>query len=532
MEPLYNIEDFGAQKDADFLNTRAIQAAIDTASAGGGGTVMVPPGRFITGTITIRSFVKLELMSGARLVGSRNLGDYPAFTYTEGEVWRKKMDAMRQKRGLPPWKPADDETDSVTKAGPLRHLIIFHEAEGASLCGDGIIDGQGDAFWTEGQDPRAWTRGDLERPAAMVAVVKSRNIKIRDVTLKDSPFWNLDLYHSDFVDVTGIIIESDPRAPNDDGIDISGSHDVTIANCRISVGDDGIVLNTRPRDVRRVTVTNCIIASQCAALKVGWGNDLDWEDISQVTFSNCVLHNCNRGFAIYSAWGRTVTDVTVSNIVCETRVPVVLCRPIHIDLRLGPDPARPGVVRNIFVSNFIARSQGRILLTAGLGGVVENVTLRDVRLEYVYLEDPAVAGAAATSLQYSSETPRARVERAALVAENIRGLRLDGFEVSWPERPVPAEWQQAFLRENGGRRIFLPDFTGPVKLEFARISLRNVTDCRISPEATATYAPGLSPSEPAGEIAIGREIRAVMSMQVDSAASSASRTSLSASLTK
>ena len=72
----YNVTDFGAKADGTTLNTNIIQHAIDYVSAQGGGTVVFTPGRYLTGTIYIKSGVTLELQNGSELLGSTNPWDY------------------------------------------------------------------------------------------------------------------------------------------------------------------------------------------------------------------------------------------------------------------------------------------------------------------------------------------------------------------------------------------------------------------------------------------------------------------------
>ena len=305
----------------------------------------------------------------------------------------------------------------------------------------------------------------------MVAVANSHDVVIEGITLTDPPNWNLDLYNSDRIRVHGVTIASDPRLPNNDGIDISGSQDVVISDSRIAVGDDGIVINGRRRAVRRVVVSNCLISSECAALKVGW--EYTRNDISQIAFSNCILSGCNRGLAAYSCAGATIEDVVASNLVVDTNAPLAFCRPIHLDLRRGKDGER-GSMRRIQVSNVVARTQGRILMTADAGSTIEDVNLRDVTMSYPYIEDPDPDAEGNTSSQFSNNNRAARRARAAVVAENVRGLGIDGLRLRWPEVEVPADWRMEAKRENGGTRIFRPDYSNPRPCGFSALWGRNL----------------------------------------------------------
>ena len=418
--PGFTVTDFGAAGNGKTLDTPSIQKAIDAAAAAGGGTVVLPPGRFLTGTIFLRSHVTLELQSGATLLGSRDIKDYP--------LMQKGIGTDNDHSG--------------------RYLIVASGVEDVTICGGGLIDGQGDAFWEPAADPRKWIKAKSPRPSPMVEVSGSKDVHIRDVRLTNPAGWTMNLRTSERVFVRNISIKNNPLAPNSDGIDVSGSRDVLISDSRVDTGDDGIVLNSVDRDVERVTVSNCVIRSLCAALKVGWpGNK---HNIRQVAISNCVLFGSNRGVAVYHPGpGAVVEDIVVSNIVFDSNTPVVLTRPIHIDLRRTPGAAEAGRIRNVSISNFTARTQGRVLMTAEAGTVLENITLRDVHLTYPYLEDPRQLGANPASDQCSNRSPEARVATAAVVAENIENLEIDGLTVTWPEGPAPEEWRIPVKRENG-----------------------------------------------------------------------------------
>jgi polygalacturonase len=75
---IYNVRDTGAVGDGRQLETVAINQSIDACAKAGGGTVYVPPGRYLTGTIVLQSHVTLELDAGATILGSENPDDYPS----------------------------------------------------------------------------------------------------------------------------------------------------------------------------------------------------------------------------------------------------------------------------------------------------------------------------------------------------------------------------------------------------------------------------------------------------------------------
>lgn len=442
--PGFSVTDFGAAGDGKTLDTPSIQKAIDAAARAGGGTVVVPPGRFLTGTILLRSHVTLELQSGATLLGSRDIKDYPLV----------------------------EKGENNDHSG--RYLIFAGGVEDVTIRGEGLIDGQGDAFWEPATDPHKWIKAKSPRPSPMVEVSGSKDVHIRDVRMTNPAGWTLNLRTSERVFVRNISIKNNPLAPNSDGIDVSGSRDVLISDSRIDTGDDGIVLNSVDSDVERVTVSNCVVRSLCAALKVGWpGNK---HNIRQVAFSNCVVFGSNRGVAVYHPGpGAVVEDIAVTNIVFDSNTPVVLTRPIHIDLRRSPGTSQTGRIRNVSISNFTARTQGRVLMTAETGTVLENISLRDVHLTYPYLKDPRRLGTNPASDQCSNHNPEARVATAAVVAENIENLHIDGLTIAWPEGPAPEEWRIPVKRENGTfDRLHVSEYGTVAPPDFSAIWARGI----------------------------------------------------------
>jgi parallel beta-helix repeat protein len=262
----YPIMAFGAIGDGETLNTGAIQEATDAATTGGGGTVLAPPGGYLTGTIYLRGHVTLYLEAGATLLGSTDLTDYPP---------------------EPPRRHASRET---------HHLIVAKNARDVTITGRGTIDGQGVAFWEPQPDPDRWIRAKPKRPSQMVQIVGCYDVVVEGVRLTNPAGCTLRLQDSEPARVHGVTIDNDRRTPNSDGIDVTGCRDLRISDCTISTCDDGIVLKSDSGPVERVTVTNCVIRTMCAALKLGTNGT--YHDIRQITFSNGSIYESHRGVAI------------------------------------------------------------------------------------------------------------------------------------------------------------------------------------------------------------------------------------------
>ena len=204
----YAITDFGAVAGGAALNTTAIQSAIDTATAKGGGTVVIPAGVFRSGAIFLKPGVELRLADGAVLKGSENIEDYPKQrTRIEGH--------------FEPWRVA------LVNASGLARVRI---------TGAGRLDGSGpvywNAFWQRRKENPKCTNLEVERPR-LVFIDRCTDVRIEGVALQDSGFWNLHLYRCRDVVVEGVRITIPSatgglRGPSTDGIDLDSSQDVTI----------------------------------------------------------------------------------------------------------------------------------------------------------------------------------------------------------------------------------------------------------------------------------------------------------------
>jgi len=445
-----DVRDYGASGEGGKLDTASIQAAIDSVAAAGGGMVVVSPGQYRVGTVFLLDNVRLHLDAGAVLVGSTDADDYThrdfdgAGTEVQHDLW---------------------------------HLLVADGCRDIALTGQGRIDGSGPSFYFPPERELAWPRPFPEngRMRTMVEFHRCRGVVVEDVTLGNVSNWTLHLHESDDVVVRGIRIENPPTAPNADGIDITGCRNVRINGCRIDTCDDAICLKTNPRGrtCEDITVDGCVIRTHCVALKVG--SSETYQDVRNVAFSNCVVRGSSRAIGLYSHQGCIVENISASNIVCDTCVPLMFTRPIHLECYNHERASGPSTMRNILIAGLLAETNGRCMVTAQPGCDLSDITLRDVQLRYPVLDDPAPRAAEAPCGQFSKGNPRARVERAALVAEGVRDLTVEGFLCKWPAGDTPDRWLFEKKMANGCHDLFEPaDWTLAADCPFAAVCARNV----------------------------------------------------------
>ncbi|MHC4424541.1 MAG: glycoside hydrolase family 28 protein [Planctomycetota bacterium] len=389
-EQLYDVRDYGAKADGRTLCTDAIQKAIDECSETGGGTVYLPGGTFLSGTIYMKSGVTLRLGAGCTLLGSVDLKDYPS-----------TVQAFRS------------YTDNYTD----KSLIYAEKAERIAITGAGTIDGQGASF-----------KGPYKVRPYMIRFIQCRNVTVKDVTLKNSPMWVQHYLACDDVCITGVTVRSLVNH-NNDGINIDSCRRVVISDCNIESGDDAIVLkSTSARVCGDVAVSNCLLSSRCNALKMGTESNGGFENI---VITGCSIYNTRlAGVALEIVDGGTMDRVVISNITMnKIGAPIFLrlgnrARPFKKDME-KPDI---GTLRNVTISNIEATGADPTGCTiSGLPeAAIENVTLSNVRLSF---EGGGTKADAARAIpekpaDYPEYSMFGRLSAYGLYCRHVRGLKL------------------------------------------------------------------------------------------------------------
>lgn len=349
------ITDYGAKGDGVTGDTAAIRKAIEACAGAGGGMVVVPAGgTFLTGSFDMESNVELHVERGARLIGSTRQEDYPHHVFDSGPEANKRV-----------W-------------------IRAIEADNIAITGGGVIDGGAPAFAT-GELPYIYRTVDW-RPA-MTCFIGCRNIRVRDITLKDSANWALHFSGCEDVVVHGVTIRNNLKFPNCDGIDPDHCRNVRISDCHIEAGDDCIVLkNTRPfaryGPTENVTVTGCTLVSTSAAIKIG---SESMDDFRNIVFDSCVISASHRGLGIQLRDEGNVENVIFSNMTVETRHFEGswwgAAEPIYVTAFHRGAGSRLGKVRNILFSNILCRGENGLYLSGCEDSLLDEIVLDRVRVE-------------------------------------------------------------------------------------------------------------------------------------------------------
>src|SRR5438105_11171577 len=336
----------GVVGDGTTLNTASIQKAIDDCSAaGGGGTLSFPAGRYLTGTIQIKSNVTLRLEKDATLLDSTEVADY---------------------RNLDPFIDGS--------GNPMGHaLIVAVDAENVGIEGKGTVDGQSPALKKK-QKPYAM------RPF-LLRWVRCKNVTVKDVHLTNPGAWTLNFFQTKGAVIEGVTIRSrDLGMPNNDGINLDSSENVRVRNCDVISGDDALVIkstsSTKPS--RDIEATNCKLSSHTNAIKLGTESIGGFENIK---VSNCQISNTNMaGIALYEVDGADLRNVTISDITMDgVTVPISIRLGARLKTFREGDQPKPaaGKLRDVTIKNVTAKNVEMIgmLINVVPGHPVEALTL-------------------------------------------------------------------------------------------------------------------------------------------------------------
>jgi len=331
-QKVYNIVDFGAVADGITLNTQAIQTAIDAASKNEGGKVLIPKGRFLSGSIKMKSNVDLFIEDGAVFLGSTNPYDYTAMD-SEGR----------------PKSPKNDDNSQLA-------LILANKAHNISLSGKGLIDGQGrslslniDSLHHAGinvdpnYDHANMRPSETVRPK-LFRFSQCEDVAITDLNIKNSSAWGLSFELCSNLTIDNIQLTN--RAYwNNDGIDITDSKNVRITNNDINSADDGICLKSYYPGYFNddIYIANNTIRSSASAIKFGTASIGGFKN---VTIENIKIYDTFRSaIAIESVDGGFIENIDIRNITATNTGNAIFIRLGH---RSGETP---GTIKNVHIKD-------------------------------------------------------------------------------------------------------------------------------------------------------------------------------------
>ena len=330
----YNILDFGGVADGITDNTLAFEKAVSACFDGGGGYVTVPAGEYVTGTVELKSNVYLELLPGAKLLGSMDFSKYKPTK--RGCAWGARAAMLVN----------DKMSPDASNVNPCKALVMAEDAHQVGIIGQGVLDGR--------RDDSCAKNPEVGMPY-LVVFSHCEDVLLRDVTMYRPGSFTNYLLGCKRVTISGLHINSVGTACGD-GIDFDGGEDVTISDCIIDAGDDGIGLKclTPSEPCIRFTITNCTIRSELwGCIRIGPEATSHFKNI---TVSNCVFHDSNDGIKLQLCEEYNFEDFTFTGITMNEVTRPFFLTVSHYPFSIYSSSSRPkcGKMKRINFSNITA----------------------------------------------------------------------------------------------------------------------------------------------------------------------------------
>ena len=367
---VFNVKDYGAKGDGETLDSPAINKTIEKCSEAGGGTVFLPPGTYLSGSIRLKSNITLHLDRGSVLKAAPN--SMRVYDIPDENPWHTPIEY--QDFGHSHWKNS---------------LIWGKNLENIGIVGHGKIDGSG------------MTTG-VTKPGegnTSITLKECRNILIQGITIYMGGWLAILPTGCDNMVIDGLLIDT-----NRDGINVDACRNVRISNCTInSHHDDAIVLKSSYalgylRATENVTITNCMVSgyargtvydgtyqqgdrNRCGRIKFGTESNGGFKNI---TITNVVFDEC-LGIALLAVDGGNLENITISNITMRD----IYNGPLIIRLgnrARGPGDVPVAKVRNINISDIVVErchGQWGSIISGIPGHSIENVRISNMTVEFV-----------------------------------------------------------------------------------------------------------------------------------------------------
>jgi polygalacturonase len=438
----FNVRDFGALGDGKNLDSPAINQAIDAAVAAGGGTVLVPAGTYLSGSIHLHSNIHLLIDAGATILGApQNLHAYdetepfPGIAYQDGGhcyfhnslIWGENLtNVFISGNGM------------INGGGMTRDSGILDK-----MCG-----------YEHFESPHTNTYPPVRLGNKAIALKLCKNVLIRDITIFHGGHFGILVTGCDNLTIDNVTLDT-----NRDGMDIDCCHNTMVSNCRInSPGDDGLCPKStyalgRPVLTENLTIVNCQVSGFVEGTlldgtmkpKAGGQGRIKFGTESSGGFRNCTIANCTfracKGLALEEVDGGIMENITINNISMMD----VVNYPIYITT--GKRNRSPGLtnnvsrMKNILISNIVATgvdASSGIQINGLPEHPIEGVRLENIRLIFKGGGTKEQADGILKELGTGYPEPRTKDVTPAygLFARHVKGLELANINFSFQKEDL------------------------------------------------------------------------------------------------
>lgn len=373
---VHNIYSYGAVGDGLHIDTKAINDAIEAASADSKGIVLIPRGEYACHSIHLKSNITIRFEDGA-VIKAAEVDDVHHYDSPEPFYGKTYQDF-----GHSHWQNS---------------LIWGIGLSNITIEGKGLIDGTSVLSMGHGRVPLFYAN-------KAIALKDCRNVRIKDITMLQCGHFAMLLTGVDNLQINGVIVDT-----NRDGFDIDCCENVKVQNCVVNTfNDDAIVLKCsyalgRMKPTQNVVVENCRVSGYdigtlydgtmqknnlfavdrdgpTGRIKLGTESNSAFRNI---TIRNCHFEHC-RGLALETVDGALLENIIVKNItmndICNSPIYMVLGTRMR-----APKGTSDSRFRNVKIKNLVATdcdSRYAILLSGQPGNMLENIVMKDIDISF------------------------------------------------------------------------------------------------------------------------------------------------------
>ncbi len=407
---VYDIRKYGAKGDGKTINTKAINAAIEDCFNNGGGTVLIPKGIYISGTICLKSNISLHLDEAATLKGTDIVSEYQSY------IPSKDLSLYDSGEG-------SDNANSSKDANWNKTLVMAAGISNFSIEGNGIIDGS-HVFDPNGEE-------NMRGPHTII-IGESKNFSINGITVNCAANYALMAY-----EIQNAVFHNLEMNEGWDGIHIRGGKNIIIRNCKFQTGDDAIAggfwenmvitdcqINTSCNGIRMIMPATDLTISDCTFQGPGKYPHRTSKELRRTNMLSAILLQPGGwGKAAGKVQGVHIHDITIDDVN----------NPFMFILNEGNE------ANNIVTERVKATRINKYAssIESWRGGMFDNVIFRDISIEYIGSNDPSLK---------NMEIKQPEVDARALPCwgwfiNNVRNITFENIDLKYQGEEIrPAFW--------------------------------------------------------------------------------------------
>ncbi len=375
--PVCNISDYGAIGDGKTKNTVAFADAIEDCFEKGGGQVLVPSGKWLTGPIHFKSNINLHLDKNAEILFSTDFNDYLPVVFS-------RFEGIEYYNYSPP--------------------IYANNCRNIGITGEGILNGQGQVWWKMDimkSIDEIYAMGEFNVPVSkrvfgtedaglrpsFIQFVNCKNILLEDVSIKNGPMWTIHPIYSSDIIIRRIAVNTNP-GKSTDGIDIDSSRDILLEDSFFNTGDDAIVIKSgKDQDGRRVNKpSENIVVRNCSVINGHAGFAIGSEMSGNV--NNVLVYHCNFWGSQYGIrlkgtllTGGVTENILIKNITMQKILFDAIQITTQYETALNKEPFMPPTFQNITMQNIsCSRAKGSISLIGLDNTKIKNIFFKNITI--------------------------------------------------------------------------------------------------------------------------------------------------------